>query len=148
MFLKNGRDYIELKIVGYQYPDKLPRGDSFDDDANWLNLYCKKDIDGTFQEGIDPSLQTVDVERVVDLLQNYRDGNTNKITFGGLEPNFWLHLNRTWRKEQHKLTLFFWNERGGEGYSAVKPFIKTIDDRELGDILHFWQQALQKFPVR
>lgn len=145
---EQGADFMEWEVTGYEFPDRIPSGEGFDDDANWLVLSCRKSIGGRWQEGRAACLQTVDVERVVRLLTEYQDGRVHAFSFGGPEPNFYLRLKRIQSPNRHRLTLFFWNESGGESYGAAKEWVKIIDNGELEALRLFWRQVQTDFPVR
>lgn len=143
---RQSEDYIQLDISGYEFPNAGPSSTEFNYDANWLVLSCTKCIGGRKQSGAEPCLLTTDVTALLYKLSDYQDGRLSVIHFGGLEPNFALHLCR--KTEGHELQIFFWAEREQETYDAENIFFKMIDDVELSAITEFWFSVSKRFPVR
>lgn len=94
MLLSNSKDTMELKVIGYEYPDIQNNASSaeFNYDANWLNLYCAKDIDNKHNVGIEPCIMTTDIVRLLKLLEEYKEKRIKRIDFGGMEPNLELYV--------------------------------------------------------
>lgn len=148
MYLSNGNDFIDIRVVGYEFPNITGHGTKldFDYDANWLNLYCNKNIDGIKKFGIEPCILTTDIAKIINLFSDYQTEKINRIDFGGLEPNFEFHLIRG--EQWHKLDILFWAESTGEPYDKVKKFSKIIDNGEFEYIKAFWKKTLKHFPER
>lgn len=146
MFLSNGNNWIDLNVAGYEFPDRTGGSSDFDWDANWLNLYCNKNIDGGHKCGVFPCILTTDAARIIDLLTDYQAEKIDKIEFGGIEPNFAFYLTRL--ENGNELRIFFHLENSGEDYDDVKDFVKIIDDDEIDYIKNFWVQVLENFPIK
>lgn len=139
-------DYIQLTVSGYEFPNAGPSPTEFNYDANWLVLSCTKSISNKKLTGAEPCLLTSDVGLLLGKLSQYQKGLLSELHFGGLEPNFSLHLRR--KAEGHELQIFFWAEREGEPYDVENTFCKIIDDAELSTMTEFWLNAKERFPVR
>lgn len=73
---------VELKIIGYEFPDLKYADDN--DDRNWLKIYLNVKSNLGNWNNIDPALMTVEVEQLVcwflDLAEN-KEPKWNDISF-------------------------------------------------------------------
>ncbi len=143
MLLIHDENYIEIKVIGYEYPVIERKNDTgFDYDLNWLMLYVNKRVDDKRVKGIFPCFLTTDIKRFLKLLIDFQSGKVSSLGFGGIEPNFCVEI------EQGILSVFFYGEDGKEEFPDVKKFVKPVTDHDIQAFISFCKDSMANYPLR
>lgn len=138
---------VELKILGYESPEKI--NDYWDD--NWLNIYLNVKSQIGDWEVTDPSLTTWEVQEIIDWFKTLADDQIPKSRLLGFtEPN----LSFTLLDNNNKLTRsflisFHLESRPGFAADDKECYINFVaNNQELREIADDLQAELNKYPER
>jgi len=139
--LENKNDYIELKVIGYEFEDS---------NEDWLMIHGKIFVNGKYIDGEDPAMfvyEFTDLKRWAgDMLHN-----KSTSTWSATEPNLEFKYN----KDRNELTLYFYPEH--ELYHKEMKFkrgdklfffTKKCDTSDWGRIIKWCEDVIKDYPSR
>lgn len=153
MLLSWGHRSIELRPVGYQFPDYPNAGGEWDWDANWLM------IRGEVQDGdvtwhfVDPCLTTRDAREVLEWMMAVADGRPPSRHLAFLEPNLQFEV-MSWTEREIALAVFFAQESSPPGSVGETRFGEGhrvpiwLDPDSLRRAADQWRDEIAAYPER
>lgn len=168
MLIGNDGTSLELRIVGYQFPELEPGQDPLDPDswdANWLIVEGEaRTAEGESWAFSQPALTTWDVARVVSWLREVVDGTASVLASEEQDASFdhpdWLTFTepnlsfavRDYGQPHVTLLVQLSHESAAPPISPRKPkrshLTMMTDKRQLQEGLEELEGQLAKFPSR
>ena len=146
MKIQDDRCLMDVRVVGYQFPDRVPdKRETVDYDANWLTVsvrYMEPDFTAEFQ---DPCVLTWEVQEAAEALNRLIDGKIQDFRTDFLEPFL--------RMEAEKVEDEFWMRvcfvcEVDKGERKEITAVQRMDRERLAEILDEVKGVVQRFPKR
>jgi len=144
-FCENGQ-FVELKILGYQYPEMLE--DNYD--RNWLMIYINVKSTDKQWEAASPALLTFEVQALINWLEKLSDNKVVKYKRkGGYEPNISFELSNKFDSKTKVIKIYFDAEFHPLPQSNRRYCIKLkANNEELKKYVEELKNELEKYPIR
>jgi hypothetical protein len=138
---------VELKITSYEFPGNQEENWEYD----WLNIYLKVDSKVGKWQTVDPSLNTWEVQEIIDwfdLLSADKEPKYRLITF--IEPNLSFELLNEAKNSDKLIRLRFDLECRPKSATDDKEYFVDIsaDKEGLIAIIRGLKDELSKYPER
>jgi len=143
--IKKGNCYIELTIIGYQFP----ADENGYYDSNWLLIMLNADDGKTFWSKIDPSLLTIELIRAAAWFRDLSDGrNPGSQILGFVEPC--LSFEYSLREGMCLLSVRFTSELSPFSNESDNLYVVEFEicRAELSNIARQFECEFLKFPPR
>jgi hypothetical protein len=138
---------VELRILGYQFPDDTSGGW----DSNWLRVYIRVKAGAGTRESVDPSLTTWELARMTAWFEELARGappRARELTFTEPDLSFTLENDATDPVKRVRLGINRnWDLEGGRGGGETILDIEA-DTEELLRMYRGLRDELEKFPER
>ena len=146
MKIQDDRWSMDVRVVGYQFPDRVPdKREATDYDANWLTVsvrYMEPDFTAEFQ---DPCVLTWEVQEAAEALNRLIDGKIQDFRTDFLEPFLQIEAEKV--GDEFWLRVCFVCEVD-KGERKEITAAQRMDRERLAEILDEVKRVVQRFPKR
>ena len=146
MKIQDDRCLMDVRVVGYQFPDRVPdKRETVDYDANWLTVSVRStgtDFTAEFQ---DPCVRTWEVQEAAEALNRLIDGKIQDFRTDFLEP--FLRMEAENVEDEFWLRVCFVCEVDKSERKEITA-VQRMDRERLAEILDEVKGVVQRFPKR
>lgn len=136
----NGPKLIELKIIGYEFPD----GTEYYD-VNWLNLKIKVESEKVKYEQISPCILTFEIEDMILGMSTLLKKRKSVYHTNFMEP----YLSMEFKRRDKIIDVKFRHEIDSDpGFLEMYETCFSIPKREFGEVLRQLKEEYEKYPKR
>jgi hypothetical protein len=147
-FICEDDQFVELKILGYQFPEIL--NDEWD--SNWLIIFINAKSKDTLWNATDPSITTFEFKKLISWFENISNNNIEKFKIIDFtEPNLTFELLNNFNAEIKEIKIKFKLELNPKPYTNFDEEY-SIKFRANNEIIKKYTEELkielEKYPER